>query len=262
MSDQKHQAYLSKLKRENYLVISVQVLIIILFISSWEIFTKKDILNTFLFSSPSNVFKTIKALYLENNLFYHILVTCYETLISFFLGTLIGLLIATIMWWNKFIAKVIDPYLTVLNSLPKIALGPILIIWSGANINSIIIMALLVSVIITIINIYNGFINVEENKIKLLKSFKASNSQIFTKLILPANTNIIINVLKINISLSLIGVIMGEFLVSKAGIGYLIMYGSQVFNLNLVITGIILLGLISYLMYFGINQLEKLKKDA
>ena len=149
------------------------------------------------------------------------------------------------------------PFLTMLNSLPKVALGPIIIIWFGAGIKSIIIMSLLISVIITIINVLDGFNKTDSNKIKLLKSFKATKSQIFFKLILPFNYKTIISALKINISMSLIGVIMGEFLVSKRGIGYLIIYGSQVFNLSLVMTGIVLLALVSIIMYYSISLLEK-----
>ncbi len=180
----------------------------------------------------------------------------YETIISFILGTIIGLVIASILWSNKFIAKVIDPFLTVLNSLPKVALGPIIIIWAGAGMNSIIIMALLISTIITIINIYQGFIGIDPIKLRLMKSLKASKIQTYFKLILPGSFNVIISTLKINISMSLIGIIMGEFLVSKQGIGYLIMYGSQVFNLNLVITGIVILGLVSIVMYYFISYIE------
>ena len=151
-----------------------------------------------------------------------------------------------------------DPYLTILNSLPKVALGPIIIIWAGASINSIIIMALLISVIVTTITVYNGFSNTDINKINLLKSFKANKFQILKMVILPSNYPTIISSLKINVSMSLIGVIMGEFLVSKEGIGYLIMYGSQVFNLNLVITGIIILAVVSYIMYMIVSYIEKI----
>ena len=161
------------------------------------------------------------------------------------------------MWWNKFLAKVLDPYLTILNSLPKVALGPIIIIWGGAGIKSIIIMALLISVIITIINVNQAFNDVDMNKIRLMKSFRATKWQTYFKLILPSSFNTIINSLKINISMSLIGVIMGEFLVSKEGLGYLIMYGSQVFNLNLVVAGVFLLCILSALMYYGVLFIEK-----
>ncbi len=170
-----------------------------------------------------------------------------------------GLIISSILWWNDYIAKIFDPYLTIFNSLPKVALGPIIIIIAGANQKSIIIMALLISVIITIINMYQSFILTDENKIKLLKSFKATKFQIYKYLILPNSFSNIISTIKINISMSLVGVIMGEFLVSKEGIGYLIMYGSQVFNLNLVMTGIFLLLIISAVLYYLVVLLERRK---
>ena len=170
---------------------------------------------------------------------------------------LIGILVASILWWNKYLYKVFDPYLTILNSLPKVALGPILIIWIGANTNSIIAMALLISAILSIMNIYNGFSNTDVDKIKLMKSFNASKWQIYKLLILKGNISTIISSLKINISMCLIGVIMGELLVSKEGIGYLIMYGSQVFNLNLVMTGVFLLGIVSFILYALVSYIEK-----
>ena len=199
----------------------------------------------------------------KEDLFIHIWTTIYETIISFSLGTILGIIIAIILWWNDFLYKVIDPYLTIINSLPKVAIGPIIIIFFGANIKSIIIMALLISLIVTIITVYNGFIETDKNKINLLKSFKATKYQIFKLVILPSSYNTIISSLKINISMTLIGVIMGEFLVSKQGIGYLITYGSQVFNLNLVMSGIIILLIVSYLMYLIVSYIEKIliKKD-
>ncbi len=252
-----HNKYLKNIKKNNFLVRLTQLLIIILFIVIWQILSDKELINTFIFSSPKKVLETIINLHQTNNLYQHIGITVYETLISFLLGTAIGIIIATIMWWNKFIAKIIDPYLTVLNSLPKVALGPIIIIWAGAGMKSIIIMALLISTIITIINVYQGFADTDTNKIKLMRSLGANKRQIYTKLILPANYNNIISTLKINISMSLIGVIMGEFLVSKSGLGYLIMYGSQVFNLNLVIAGILILCIIAALMYYLVLYIEK-----
>ena len=213
-----------------------------------------------MFSSPSRILKVFIELFSSGSLFQHIGITLYELFISISLGSLLGLVIATILWWNTLIAKVIDPYLTILNSLPKVALGPLIIIWVGASINSIIFMALLISVFITIINIYNSFSNTDKNYILLMKSFNASKWQIFWKVVLPSNYNNIINTLKINISMNLIGVIMGELLVSKKGIGYLIMYGSQVFNIDLVIMGVFVLGFISYILYIIIDKLNK-KRD-
>ena len=258
-----HKNYLKKKRKRSILISFFQISILLLIIIIWELLAKYNIINPFISSSPSRILNTIISLYKSNNLFNHIWTTIYETIISFGLGTIIGLLIATILWWNNFIYKVIDPYLTIINSLPKVAIGPIIIIYFGANIKSIIIMALLISVIVTIITVYNGFIETDQNKINLLKSFKATKYQIFKMIIIPSSYPTIISSLKINISMTLIGVIMGEFLVSKKGIGYLITYGSQVFNLNLVMSGIIILLIVSYLMYLIVSLLEKIliKKD-
>lgn len=253
-----HRKYLNKLKRNKILVIISQILLLAFLIFLWELAAYFKWINTFIYSSPSNILNTLINLHNTNNLYQHIFTTVYETFISFSLATIIGVVIATILWWNKILYKILDPFLTVLNSLPKVALGPIIIIWMGANIKSIVFMAVLVSVIITIINIYQGFINTDINKIKLLKSFGANKLQILTKVIFPSNYSNIISMLKINVSMSLIGVIMGELLVSKQGIGYLIMYGSQIFNLSLVMSGIILLALVATAMYYIVYYIEKL----
>lgn len=252
-----HKLYLRKIRKNNFLVKFFQIFLLIFIILLWQFLADKELINTFITSSPKEIIETLINLHKTNNLYQHIWTTIYETLISFALGTLLGCVIASILWWNKFVAKIIDPFLTVLNSLPKVALGPIIIIWFGAGIKSIIIMSLLISLIITIINVADGFNKTDANKIKLLKSFKATKSQIFFKLILPHNYKTIISALKINISMSLIGVIMGEFLVSKKGIGYLIIYGSQVFNLSLVMTGVVLLAIVSIIMYYSVSYIEK-----
>lgn len=252
-----HKIFLKKKKRNRIIIITFQIVIVLLFLLFWELGARLGYTNTFLTSSPSNVFKTFKSLLIQNNLWNHVFVTIYETIISFILASLIGFIVASILWWNKTLAKIVDPYLTVLNSLPKVALGPLIIIWVGANTNSIIFMALLISTFITIINIYQGFISTDHYFITLLRSFNAKKHQIFIKLIVPSNKNNIINCLKVNISMALIGVIMGELLVSKEGLGYLIMYGSQVFNINLVITAVVLLAIVSYIMYAIISFIEK-----
>lgn len=257
MYSDEYKKYLKKIKVNKIIVVFFQILILISIIIIWEILANQKIINEFIFSKPSNIVNTIIKLHNTSNLYNHIWITVYETTISFILGTIIGTGLAIILWFNKTIAKIFDPYLTILNSLPKVALGPIIIIWAGAGIKSIIIMALLISVIVTIINVYTGLINTDTNKINLLKSFKASKYQILTKVVLPSNYKTIISSLKINVSMSLIGVIMGEFLVSKEGIGYLIMYGSQVFNLDLVLTGIIILCIVATLLYYVVYYIEK-----
>ena len=180
-----------------------------------------------------------------------------ETIVGFAAGTILGLIIAIGLWWSEYWARVIDPYIVVLNSLPKTALAPIIIIWVGAGYSGIIVTAISVSIVVTIMNMYNSFISTDPNKIKLLKTFGASKPQILKKLVLPASIPNLIGTLKISIGLSWVGVIIGEFLVSKAGIGYLIVYGSQVFKLDIVMMGVVILAIICALMYKIIASIEK-----
>lgn len=252
-----HKKYLRKLKLNKLLISITQISIFIFFIIIWQFLASHNYINSFITSSPSKILSTISKLYIENNLFIHIWITIKETIISFMITTFLSIIISIILYESDFLSKVIDPYLTILNSLPKVALGPIIIIWIGANQNGIITMAILISIIVSIQTIYNGFINTDKSKIKLLKTFNATKKDILFNVVIPSNKSTIINTLKINISMCLIGVIMGEFLTSKAGIGYLILYGSQVFNLDLVMTGIFLLTIISIVMYKIIEEISK-----
>lgn len=202
-----HKRIIRKKKLKTFFIHLFQILLLISIIVVWELLAKYEVINTFISSSPSRIISTIIKLYNEQNLFNHIWTTIYETIISFGIGTIIGILMAIILWWNSFIYKVIDPYLTIINSLPKVAIGPIIIIYFGANIKSIIIMALLISVIVTVITVYNGFVSTDQNRINLLKSFKASKYQIFKYAILPSSYPTIISSLKINISMTLIGLL-------------------------------------------------------
>ena len=250
--------FLNKIKLNKIIIVSIQILIILLFIFFWQLLANKQIINTFITSSPKEIIKTIISLY-NNNLLKHIFVTIKETLIAFSFTTILSLIFAIILYNEELLAKILDPFLTIFNSLPKVALGPLLIIIIGSNTKSIVTMAILISIIISLETILNSFKSTDPIKIKLLKTYNASKYDILTNVILPSNKDTIINTLKINISMCLIGVIQGEFLTSKAGIGYLILYGSQVFNLNLVMTGIIILGIISIIMYKLIMMIQKNK---
>ena len=254
-----HYQYLRKIKKEKIIIITIQVFIVLGFFIIWELLSRFNIINSFIFSSPTKIIKTIYNLYLSNNLFNHIWVTIKEILISFGLGSIIGFILAIIFYMIPVLKKVFDPFLNIINSLPKVSLGPLLIIWLGANTSSIIVMSLLINTIVTLISIYNGLINTDGYKVKLFQTFKATKMQILLYLVIPHNKETIISSLKLNISMSLIGVIMGEFLVSKAGIGYLILYGTQVFNLNLVMSGIVLIMILSFIIYELISYLEKKK---
>ena len=202
---EEHLKYIKRQKKEKRLVCFFRMLIIIVFLLAWELLSRLELINTFLSSSPTEVIQTTIQLVKDNTLFTHVGVTIYEVIISFLIATIIGFVVATILWNNKVIAKVIDPYLTIVNSLPKVALGPLIIIWVGASMNSIIFMALLISTFVTIITIYQGFSATNQSYITLLKSFGANKRQIFIKAIVPSNVPILISALKINISMSLIG---------------------------------------------------------
>lgn len=228
----------------------------------WEVLANLNIIDSFITSQPSRILDTFMNLF-SNDLLKHLGVTLYETIIGFIGGTLLGIIISIILWLSKFLSKVFEPFLVVLNSLPKVALGPIIIIWVGSGTSAIIVMALAISLIVTILDILHGFINTDKDKIKMARTFKANKFQVLTKIVIPANIPCFINSLKINIGLSLVGVISGEFLVSKAGLGYLIVYGGQVFQLDLVMTSVILLGIMAAIMYKSVVLLEKfiLKTD-
>ena len=255
MSEEQRK-YLKSLKINKFKVLFWQIVIIVSFISLWEYLVNKGIISAFIYSSPSRIILTIKELINNHNFFIHIYVTLKEVLIAFVMGITLGFIIALILYEFKFLAKVVDPFLTMLNSLPKVALGPLIIIVCGANIKSVILMALLINLIVSIITIYNGFLNADEYKLKLFQTMQASKGQILRLLVIPSSYQTIIASFKLCIAQTLIGVVMGEFLVSKQGIGYLIVYGKQVFNLNYVMTGIILLAIISYLLYKLIIILE------
>jgi NitT/TauT family transport system permease protein len=255
MSDERKK-YLKKARLEKVLVLGSQILLLIFFLVVWEFVANRGIIDSFITSSPSRILKTFSN-FLSNDLLMHTKVTCYETIVGFILGTTLGIIIAIILWWSKFISKVAEPYLVVLNSLPKVALGPIIIIWVGAGTKAIIVMAIAISLIVTILDILNGFLNTNKDIIKMAETFNASKFQVLTKIVIPANISTFINSLKINIGLSLVGVISGEFLISKAGLGYLITYGGQVFKLDLVMSSVIILGIVAGLMYLVVTILEK-----
>lgn len=191
--------------------------ILLAFILVWEFLANIKVIDSFIASQPSRILDTFINLF-SNDLIKHLGVTLYETLVGFIAGTMFGICIAIILWLSKFLSKVFEPFLVVLNSLPKVALGPIIIIWVGSGTSAIIVMALAISLIVTILDILHGFMNTDKDKIKMARTFKANKLQILTKIVIPANISTFINSLKINIGLSLVGVISGEFLVSKAGL--------------------------------------------
>jgi len=228
---------------------------------AWEVLARIGVIDSFIMSQPTRILRTLVNLS-NNNLLRHIGVTCFETIIGFTIGVMLGVLIAFILWWSDFLSKIFAPYLVVLNALPKIALGPVIIVWVGAGMQAVIVMALAISLIVTILEMLNGFKNTDPDLIKMIEAFGASRIQTFVKIIFPSNLHTLFNCLKINIGLSLVGVIAGEFLVSREGIGYLIVYGGQVFRMDLVMTSVVILAVIATLFYYGINIFERIVTRA
>lgn len=253
-----HQEYIKKFKKNKLLVTILQFSLLFIIILLWELFSHLNLIDEFIFSKPSAIIKLFGNYLGSNELLIHTLVSTFEVILGLILGTVLGLLIAILLYELPFVAKVIDPFLIVFNALPKTALAPILIIWVGANIKGILVVSISISLIITIINALNAFNNVEIEKIKLFQTFGANKVQILRYLILPANINEILNIIRINIGMSWIGVIVGEFIVSKRGLGYLITYGTQIFRLDIVMMGIVTLAIVTILMYKALNLIAKI----
>ena len=244
-------------KRKRYSLIFWQILIVILFFGLWELLTQAKLIDSFLISSPSKIINKL-ILYINNGeIIKHVGISLLEVMLGMIVGTILGIIVASMLWFSERLAKILDPFIMVLNALPKTALAPIMIIWAGTGVKGIVVVALSILLVITIISTYNYMINIEEEKIKMMKSFNATKIQIFFKLVIPSNYINIINIVKINIGMAWIGVIVGEFLVSRAGIGYLIMYGGQVFDMDLVMMGVFVLAILAFLMWKIVDSFEK-----
>ncbi len=251
------QEFVSRHKKRKRIVMYIRFLILIAFFVSWEVTARIGLLDAFIFSSPSRILRCIINMTADGSLFYHTGVTIAETIVSFLLVTVIGILVAILLWLNQSLSEILEPYLVVLNSLPKTALAPVLIVWLGNNIKTIIVAAVSVAVFGTILTIYTGFQSVDPEKIKLIYTFRGTKKDVLCKVILPCTIPLIISTMKVNIGLSLVGVIIGEFLAANAGLGYLIIYGSQVFKLDWVLMSIIILCALAGLLYLITGKLEK-----
>jgi len=252
-----HQNYLRQVTRERYLVMVTQIALLVLFIGLWEWLARIRAINVLIFSSPSKIWQLFWEQLTNGSLLPHIGMTVMETVIGFLLGTLIGTVLAAMIWWSPFLSRVLEPYLVVANSMPKVALGPLLIVGLGPGFFSIVAMGCAISVIITTIVIYTSFREVNQNYVKVVRTLGANKRQIFTKVILPATIPAILSTLKVNVGLSWVGVIVGEFLVSQQGLGYLIIYGFQVFNFTLVLVSLFIIAIIATLMYQAVALLER-----
>lgn len=247
-----------KYRNNKYINRTIQLFIFIFFIALWEITADLKILDSFFFSSPSLIVRTCKTLFAENDLMAHIRITLLETLLSFLLVIGISLLLSVLFWYFNRLSTIFEPYLVVLNSLPKSALAPLFIVWLGTGLKTIIVAGISVAIFGSIISLYQGFKQSDEGKMRLIYTLGGTKSDVLKKVVLPGSIPLIISTMKVNIGLSLVGVIIGEFLAARRGLGYLIIYGTQTFKMNMVITSLTLLCLIAVLLFLVIDLLEKL----
>lgn len=251
-----HAQYLRRTRQVKAMVVLLRVSIFAGVFVLWEVAARLGWMDAFVTSQPSRAFATAMNLARRGELAMHLGYTVGETAAGFVLGTLMGVVVAVFLWWSPFLSRVLEPYVVVLNSIPKVALGPIFIVWLGTNVNAIVAMAIAISVIVTVMMVYAGFREVDPNKIKLLRTFGATKLQVLQKVVIPSSIPVIIAALKVNVGLSLVGTIVGEFLVSRAGLGFLIVYGGQVFNMSLVMSSVILLSGVSVILYYLVSRLE------
>ncbi len=250
-------AHVKALKTREKRILLARVLLLIGLIAAWEIGAQTGTLNAFVFSSPSRMWNTFIDMASSGTLFVHIGVTLGETLLSFLITMVIGVTMAVLLWCSRTLSEILEPYLVMLNSLPKSALAPVLIVWLGNNVRTIIVAAVSVAVFGCIMTLYTGFREIDEDKLKLIRTLGGGKKQIITKVLIPGSIPLIVSSMKVNIGLCLVGVIIGEFLAAQYGLGYLIIYGSQVFKLDLVMMSIVILCIISAGLYLGVNLLEK-----
>ncbi|MBR6737891.1 MAG: ABC transporter permease [Clostridia bacterium] len=254
----KERALYLKEKRNKKIAVNVsRALLLVVLLGVWELLAHLGVIDVFLMSKPSQIAVTLYDLFASGNMLTHVLTTLYETVAGFLIATFLGTIIALALWWSETLRKVLEPYIVVLNSLPKIALGPIIIVWFGAGTKSIIFMAVIITIIVTVITMLNGFTETEKGKLLLMRSLGASKMQTLVKLVIPSSIPTFISCLKINVGMAWIGSIMGEYLVSKQGIGYLIVYGGQVFRLDLVMASTIVLCALAGFMYAIVALIEK-----
>ena len=253
-----HCLYLKGVRRKTVLVQALRAGVLLLILGVWELIAALQIVDPFIISSPSRIAKMIGQLASDGSLFYHVGTTLWETLLGFAIAVAAGTSIALALWWSETARRVLEPYIVVLNALPKIALGPLIIIWFGTGSEAIVFMTVLVGIIVAILHMLSAFIGTDPNKVLLMRSMGARKLQILCKLVIPSSYPAVISMLKVNVGMAWIGSIMGEYIVSRAGLGYLIVYGGQVFKLDLVMSATFILCLLAAGMYALVVLLEKI----
>lgn len=251
------QDYVRTYYRAKWFIKFWQVMLLVSFLGVWEFSTSAGFIDGFIFSSPSRIWNTFYQMCLDGSFFLHLGTTLFEVLVSFLLIIVLGYAIATLLWFFPKLSSIFEPYFVVLNSLPKSALAPLLIVWLGANLRTIIIAGISVAIFGTILSLYTAFTETDKDDLLLIHTLHGKKRHMLTKVIFPSTLPTFISLMKVNIGLALVGVIIGEFLAARQGLGYLIIYGSQVFKLDWVIMSITVLCIVAVGLYGLIGLLEK-----
>ncbi len=255
----KQQIFLENIKKQRIFIIVARIFLLIGFLILWEISSFLGWIDSFFYSSPSKLVLKFLEMTQDYSIFLHTGITIWETLISFLLVTVISLLIAMLLWYYKQLSNILEPYFMMLNSLPKSALAPLLIVWLGTGMTTIVVAGVSVAIFGSIMTLYTGFMQMDPEQEKLIYTLGGNRFHILTKIMIPGTVPIIISTMKVNVGLCLVGVIIGEFLAARSGLGYLIIYSSQVFQLDQLILAIVILCIIAYLLYELICCLERKK---
>jgi NitT/TauT family transport system permease protein len=249
--------YIRDLKRQKLMILWSRILVFVGFLLLWQVCSDSGRIDSFYFSSPVEIWGLFVQDIADMTLLSHIGITLLESGISFLIIVVLSLLTAGFFWFYPSIGKMSEPFLIVLNSLPKSALAPLIIVWLGTGIRTIIICGISVGLFGFILNLYQTFAQTDMERIKLIETLGGNKRDAFTKVVFPGSIPTFISIAKVNIGLTLVGVIIGEFLAGRRGLGYLIIYSSQTFRLSMVILAVLILCVIAMGLYGVLGVLER-----
>lgn len=251
------QEYIQQHIRHQRIILISRILVFLFFIFIWQYTTDIGLIDSFIFSSPSKIINCFVDMIKDHSIFIHVGVTLYETIFSFLLVVITTVITSILLWFSSSLAEILDPYIVILNSLPKSALAPLLIVWLGTNQVTIIVCGMSVAIFGSILSLYTSFQSTDSEKIKLIYTLQGNKIHALTKVVLPSSIPALISIMKVNIGLCLVGVVIGEFLAARNGLGYLIIYASQVFKMDWLLMSIVLLCIMAMGLYAIINFIEK-----
>jgi NitT/TauT family transport system permease protein len=238
----------------------VQLAILVGFIALWEIGAEFKLIDAFFWSRPSAIWSTALIFFTEGNAFVDIAFTFRSTIIGFVIGTLAGSLLGLSMWWSRNYASIVQPYIICLESIPKLALAPLIILVFGMGLASKVAIATALTLVVSALTAYSGVQSVDKDQERLFYSLGATRWQVFTKLVAPTCVPWIISILRVNIGLALTGSIVGEFVASQHGLGRTILYAGTTYDIALVWVAVLVLSLLSVVMYASVSWLERVLK--